>query len=204
MTITALEHLRTEHRNISALLNILERQLDSISGNDKPDYHLMYEILHYLAFYPDQYHHPFEDLLVARLAQLRPDIQSILEEQASQHRAIAEKSAWLLDYLDRILADQVVPRQSLVRDGKLYVNEYRDHMQKEEQGIFEVLTENLSPADWLELTTAFHWKRDPLFSDRVSEEYRYLRDCITNEGAGAWPWEGVQNSNCPVCSGKYS
>lgn len=200
MSIQVLTRLRSDHQNIKGLLHILRRQLDSIGRGDKPDYHLMYDIVHYLTYYPDRYHHPFEDLLFARLAELRPDLVSKVEESEQHHRQIARAGGRLRAMIGAIIDGLVVSRDKLSRTGSAYINGYVEHMQIEENELFDIVPGALKPADWLVLISAYHWQPDPVFSEEISREYRHLRECITAAGAGPWPWSEVMTSSCPVCS----
>ena len=60
--------LHSEHRYMHALLDILEQQVEKLQPGRIADYPLMLDVVDYLSRYPDQYHHPREDLLFASLA----------------------------------------------------------------------------------------------------------------------------------------
>lgn len=202
MSIEILNHLRNEHRNINGLLHILKRQLASIKVGDRPDYCLMYDIAQYLTYYPDRYHHPFEDMIFARLAELRPEFSTVVAGIERQHHQIAFGGSKLRDLIGEIIDGLIVSREILLHTGIGYINAYRVHMQNEEDNLFDILPVNLNAADWIVLNSAFHWQIDPVFSEEVSREYQHLRDCITAEGAGHWPWKEVLASSCPACSSK--
>lgn len=201
MTVETLKHLENEHRNINGLLNILERQFASIRDGDRPDYRLMYEIAHYLTYYPDRYHHPFEDLLYARLAKSRPALKNIVDLIGKQHQQIACEGGKLRDLIGEIIDGQAVPRKLLISTGFNYINNYRAHMLTEEDCLFNALPTALQPADWMVLVSSFHWQPDPVFSEQVSREYQHLKDSISAAGAGQWPWDEVSANSCPACSG---
>lgn len=201
MSIQALTRLRREHHNLKGLLRILERQIAGIDRGDRPDYRLMHDIVHYLTYYPDRYHHPFEDLLFDRLAARRPELQPVLDGLHRQHGRIACNGAGLRDAVAAVLDGLVMPREDLVHLGQGYVADYRHHMRTEETQVFDALAEALSPADWLSLVTAFHWGLDPLFADTVSQEYCTLREHISAAGAGPWPWRFPEGASCGVCTG---
>jgi hypothetical protein len=56
----AIDLLRQEHRNISALLRTLEWQVAAFKNDSQPDPGLF-------PGFPDLYHHPKEDLVFAKL-----------------------------------------------------------------------------------------------------------------------------------------
>ena len=201
MSIEVLNRLRDEHRNINGLLRILERQLASITRGDRPDYRLMYDITHYLSYYPDRYHHPYEDLLLSRLAELRPELSTAVTGIKKEHYQIASEGSRLRNLIGEIIDGLFVSRDELLQSGAAYVDCYRRHMQTEDDRLFTVMPVTLKPVDWVVLVSAFHWQPVPVFSEEASREYQHLRDSISTQGAGAWPWKSVSGNTCPACSG---
>jgi len=200
MSSDIIKRLWEEHRNIDSLLRILGRQLAGIRQGDKPDYHLMYDIAHFLTYYPDRYHHPFEDLVFARLAELQPELAAEVAGIEKRHHQLAFDGGKLCYLIGEIIDGLFVSRAELLRTGTAYIESYREHLHAEEDGLFNVLESSLTPADRVVLVSAFHWQTDDVFSEEASGEYRHLREAISAQGAGAWPWEKVNVSSCAACS----
>ena len=200
MSKEILNHLGNEHLNIGGLLHILERQLHSIKDGDRPDYFLMHDITRYLTYYSDHYHHPFEDMIYARLARKRREFSPVAEIVKKQHRQIALKGNGLRELIHGIIRGSVFSRENIFNNGIDYIYCYRAHMQTEEDELFDPLSDHLSPADWMVLISTFQWRPDPVYSDEVSREYQYLKDSIRDGGAGDWPWKESLVNSCPVCS----
>ena len=77
--------LRTDHKNFSRLLDLLEGQLDeSAEVEGKADYALMQDIMLYMTRYPDRFHHPKEDLVFTRLVERNANARGIVEELMEQ------------------------------------------------------------------------------------------------------------------------
>ena len=199
-----LNHLSNEHLNISSLLYILERQLQSIKDGDKPDYFLMHDITCYLTYYSDHYHHPFEDMIYTRLAEKQREFSPVVERVEKQHRQIALKGNGLRELINGIIRGSIFSRENIFNDGIDYINSYRAHMQTEEDELFGPLSEHLIAADWMVLISIFQWRPDPVYSDEVSREYQHLKDSIKDGGAGDWPWKESLVNSCPVCSSMES
>jgi hemerythrin-like domain-containing protein len=53
-----IERLSREHRNVEALLAVLERELAIFDRGDRPDYQVIRGIIYYFELYPELYHHP--------------------------------------------------------------------------------------------------------------------------------------------------
>lgn len=200
MNTNALNHLRNEHQNINSLLHILERQFNSIKTAERPNYFLMQDIIRYLTYYFDHYHHPFEDLIYACLAKMDITYSAVVTKINNQHKEIADKGNYLREEISGLTRGAVLSRDNLFKDGIDYINLYRLHMQTEENELFKPISTNLNTKDWILLTSYFEWRPDPVLSDEVTMEYQHLREYITTEGAGEWPWSECLENSCPVCS----
>ena len=62
-----IELLSREHRNLERLLDVLEHELEIFDRGDRPDYEVIRAIVSYFEVYPELYHHPQEDLVLAKL-----------------------------------------------------------------------------------------------------------------------------------------
>jgi len=79
----ALEVLKTEHRNLTQVLNCLCDEVKRIRGLDeKPDLDLLFSIVYYIRVFPDRYHHPKEDeYLFKRVRQRTHEADQVLGEE---------------------------------------------------------------------------------------------------------------------------
>ena len=68
-----MEMLQTEHRIMSELLDLLERQVDLFEEGGEVDYDLLGEIIDYFRSYTDLYHHSKEDLVFESLIKRDPE-----------------------------------------------------------------------------------------------------------------------------------
>ena len=62
--------LRAEHRHIASVMELMTGQLDAIERGELVDTHVLYETMHYMVTWPDKFHHPREDLIYGRVAEL--------------------------------------------------------------------------------------------------------------------------------------
>ncbi len=70
--------LRTDHRNMALLLDLLDLETERLAASGEPDYDLVRDIMLYMTEYPDVVHHPTEDFIYRHLKSLRPDIDDDL------------------------------------------------------------------------------------------------------------------------------
>ena len=78
--------LHLEHQNTGKLLGLIERELLALQAGKTPDYDLLNSIGDYLMDYPDQCHHPKEDLVFAKLQQRDSGAARRLGNLLDEHR----------------------------------------------------------------------------------------------------------------------
>lgn len=169
-----LRRLRQEHVNFRLLLDLLERQLVAFERAMRPDYELMEDVVRYMREYPDRFHHPWEDLIFARLANADTAIQPIVAELKRQHAALARSGSDLLDSLRGAVAGVLLPRDALEEPGRRYVALFRSHMDTEEKELFPLFRQHLSSDDWRAMERMMAARKDPVFGLQVTEGYERL------------------------------
>ena len=65
-----MKALRAEHRHMSTVMQLFSDQLKAIEAGELVDTHVVYEIMDYMVTWPDRFHHPREDLIYARVAEI--------------------------------------------------------------------------------------------------------------------------------------
>jgi len=174
--------LREEHVRFRNLLDLLEKQLNLFHFGDTPDYALLTDVLHYMINYPDQFHHPKEDVIFAHLARRESRIAHEVDELARQHHAIAESGSRLHENLESVLNGAVMPRRMIEAPGLMYVNYYRSHMDKEETALFRVAETLLREDDWYKINAETMSCPDPMFGAQIEERYRSVFRHVTQAG----------------------
>ncbi len=164
--------LREEHVNFRKLLDLLEKQLALFHRGETPDYSLMTDILHYMTYYPDHFHHPKEDVIFARLVERDSHVMQNVEELARQHHVIAESGIRLHENLESVLNGALMSRQMIEAPGLLYVTYYRTHMDEEESDLFILAEQLLGDDDWKKINAETRSHPDPIFGHSIEERYR--------------------------------
>lgn len=176
-----LEELREDHRNMTLMINILERESNRIYSGAEPDYELLGDVMHYMTVYPDAVHHPKEDRLYAELKAFRPDLSVGFERITMDHRHIAELSLKLRNDIASINAGNPVRRNSVVADALRYVNTLRGHMQWEELDLFRRIDEMISEGHDVFDAANFISSADPVFGPEVEQNFGRLISSIREE-----------------------
>jgi hemerythrin-like domain-containing protein len=139
-----------------------------------PDYHLLLEIVDYLKHYPDQYHHPREDLLFTRMLENDSKFSAQLERLQREHQALHRITNELFNELTRIADGRPVDRPELLRSIQRYIDGYRQHMDYENRQVFPRARGKLSAAQLKKLSIKTRYIDDPLFGGEVQYRYRRL------------------------------
>ena len=167
--------LNAEHRHIASLLDALGRQSDRLLPGRDPDLAMVRDIVGYLNDFPDEYHHPREDLLFGILSQRDAASREIIARLQEGHREIYRRSRELLDLLDvRAAPGDDAGQRRLKYLCDRYIGFYRDHINLEEGQVFPRATQKLRRDDWAAVNAGSRQVDDPLFGERVRKEYRRL------------------------------
>lgn len=178
MTRNILEELRAEHVSMAMLLTTLERQMAFFERAEQPDYGMVQEIISYFLDFPDQCHHPKEDMVAAKLLALVPEQAKSLNRLATQHKEIAVLTRRFAALFRRVLNDAELPRAVILRAIIQFVTSQRHHMEMEEAHFLPLAEKMLSSDDLAELNSKLSARQDPLTYLSADQHYSRLRDTI--------------------------
>jgi hemerythrin-like domain-containing protein len=173
-----IETLYREHGLFLTLLDRLQLETDKLKPGKIPDYHLLLEIVDYLTHYPDQFHHPREDLLFAKLLSVDSGFLPDLKRLEREHKTLRVYNDKLFAELKRIVAGRRVDRPELMRNLNRYIDGYRRHIKFESQSIFPKAKGELSAEDMRQLQAKTRFIDDPLFGAEVEQRFRRLERSV--------------------------
>ena len=170
-----IKTLRAEHRHIASVMQLFREQLDLIDAAQPVDSHVVYEIMDYMVTWPDRFHHPREDLIYGRVAELDTSAADNVDSLQRDHDAMAKSGQEVLRHIQLWREGDVSPEVP-VKSGRVYVDHLYQHMNSEESLVFPQIERILGAADWaeLELDDQLIPIPDPLFGKRVQREYRNM------------------------------
>lgn len=180
--------LRTDHHNMTLLLDLLDIEAERLAEFGEPDYDLVRDIMLYMTEYPDVVHHPAEDFLYRHLKSLRSNIDDELERVETDHGHIEKFGLKLKNDIEAISIGEDLNRNDVIKELRQYVGQLREHMYWEEKGLFMLADELRGDGDWLEFVSNNEKVDDPLFGPRVERKYRRLLARIQQRVA----WESQQ------------
>lgn len=169
-----IETLYSEHGYILSLLDTLEQQASKLKPGKIPDYHLLLEIVDYLTHYPDQFHHPREDLLFAGLLKREKKFQTRLDRLQREHETLRFYNDKLFNELTHVVNGRAVDRPALLHSINRYIAGYKKHLDYESREIFPLAKGALTAADLEKIDAKTRYIDDPLFGGKVQAQYHRL------------------------------
>lgn|SRR5664280_1892829 len=170
--------LLEEHRNIDKLLLVLEQELEVFDRSKGPDYEIMQAAIQYFQDYPENCHHPKEDMVFEKLKLRDPAAATRIGETEAEHQVEADRLCRFAQAVDDILAGREFLRRdfhNIVRD---FIEHQRQHMDKEERLLFPAAIKSLRPEDWADIDARLNDKKDPLFDGAIETKFHALERTI--------------------------
>ncbi len=176
-----MDQLCQDHTHIGRLLDFVDREIEKAGTPDKPDFGLLRDIMEYVTRYPDIYHHPLEDQLFAELRG-HPDVGA--DEVAAiqeEHKELLLRGQTFLEALELLLMDEGMRVDKFVAKAREYTTLQRQHLIKEERGLFRLARETLTEQEWAELDAGFARAPDPVFGQGVKRMYETLSRALVQD-----------------------
>jgi hemerythrin-like domain-containing protein len=173
--VAVIDVLREEHANLARLLDLLEQQM---ADPQKADFGLVKSILDYCLTYPDQFHHPKEDMVYQALAHYEHEMSPSIEDLEAEHEEIGILTRETAAALDKAMADGAADKAYLVDMVRSFVEFYRRHIAKEEREFFPEALKILDAATWDDIASRVTDPADPLFNEKAAEHFLALRKRI--------------------------
>ena len=170
-----IELLTGEHRNIEKLLAVLERELEVFDSGGRPDYEVVRAIISYFEVYPEQFHHPQEDLVFAKLNVRDPAAAAKIGNLAGEHEKGARRLRMVAEAVDAVLADREMLRETVDAIIRDFIEQERRHMSMEDRYFFPAAVNALTSQDWTDIAAAVTRNKDPLFSEFNEQRFDVVR-----------------------------
>lgn len=185
-----LDDLREDHKNMARLYDLLGRELKVFKTGELPDYELVKKILDYCLDYPEQYHHPKEDLVFRKLQTRDPGTADVIGDLAQEHEKLSAFTWRFATALGNVLEDEQLPRDWFMDVANDFLSYSRRHMQMEEVLFFPAARKHLTAADWAEIEAQVELKLEPsLGADKVRRYQANFQEIMAWGKAGEAPAE---------------
>ncbi|PIW27416.1 MAG: hemerythrin [Rhodospirillales bacterium CG15_BIG_FIL_POST_REV_8_21_14_020_66_15] len=166
--------LRDDHKKLARLMDLIAREVRVFDAGETPDYELVANILDYTQNYPDLYHHPVEDHVLAKLRLRDPEAAANVGDLVQEHEKLGALTRRFAAALHNVVQDETLPRDWFVDIAGDYLTFQRRHMQMEEVVFFPAALRALTEDDWRVIQNTITMPDDPLFGDGEDQE-RYDR-----------------------------
>ena len=194
-----METLRSEHRHMASVMELFRNQLDAIEQGQLVDTHVVYEIMDYLVRWPDRFHHPREDLIYGRVAEIDASAADNVDSLQREHDAMAKQARDVLTDIER-WREGNVDGNAVIKSGRAYIDRLFSHMTSEEKLVFPQIETILTATDWreLEIDDRLRPVADPVFGGRIDREFRNMarklrrRVRIGVERGAMIEWVGIE------------
>ena len=170
----SLRNLQLEHQNLGRLLDIMDEWIGDFSVSQAPDYRLLQIIADYLLGYPDEIHHPKEDLVFLKLQRRDSSAASTLSRLLDEHRELREITQEFSAIVGNSTEQTASSVNQVLQATRRLVGYYRQHIEMEEKHFFPTAERVLTKGDWADIDFAFSKRTDPLL-DEAETKYKNLR-----------------------------
>jgi len=167
--------LRAEHDHMATVMKLFAEQLVAIESGELVDTHVVYEIMDYMVTWPDRFHHPREDLIYSRVAEVDEAMLDDVDTLQRDHDKTAKVGRSLLRDIERWRLGEVTGAV-VVKNGRAYIDHIHEHMNLEESLVFPRIEATLTLQDWRELAQDDDLRAvsDSVFGPQVQREFRNL------------------------------
>jgi hemerythrin-like domain-containing protein len=178
----ALIVIRREHRSLAAVLHALKFVCDEIAaGRMKPDFKLLWAMLHYIDAFPERLHHPKEDrYLFAALRKRTTEAAPALARLEREHKECPALINRLIGELLRYKNDPSQGIADFAKEAERFSDFHWRHMRVEEDIIIPLAEKAFAEEDWRSIDQAFQDNSDPLIGIEAQKEFDKLFTRIVN------------------------
>ena len=186
-----LNRLRLEHGLLIGKLDLLESQYLDMCRGKTPDYSLMRSIIVYIQEYPEQVHHPLEDMIYSSFLE-RVDDAEFVHTLLSEHTQMEVVTLEIRDLLEAMPGCAASGRK-LRQQLSEYLVWQRRHIYSEESEVFPLVQNALTEKDWERLQYMLPILDDPSRGRRTWYDYERLSREI--EGKHKMQLTGGESNN---------
>ncbi len=167
-----LTRLLAEHDHIRKTLNLLEVQFLDLCRDNTPDLALMRSILVYIQEYPEQAHHPLEDVMFSMLIE-RVEDTTLLQKLMVDHTELEGITRTLRASLDSVKTGELA-LDELKHPLSEFLTRQRRHLYIEEIEVFPFARRILTEKDRAHIRQMVPVADDPVFGARSQSDYERL------------------------------
>jgi hemerythrin-like domain-containing protein len=140
-------------------------------------------VIDYCLDYPDQCHHPKEDIVYAQLRERDPAVASKIGDLKQEHVKLAVLTQVFSNAVRQVHADAKIKRDQFMSLARRFIDGYRRHMELGETVYFPSALASFMEEDWLYVDARVTKRNDSLFGAQVAQQFPGLCDAILPFGS---------------------
>jgi hemerythrin-like domain-containing protein len=181
--LKATEVLMTEHRAIERMLAVLEEAARRLEGGERMRADLFREAVDFVRNFADRCHHgKEEDNLFPRMeARGIPRGGGPLAVMLFEHDQGRDYVRAIADAIDAYENGEPSAARATAQNARGYVNLLREHIRKEDNVLYPMAEQALTPGDDQELVQRFEQIETEIMGPGVHERYHALLDDLERE-----------------------
>lgn len=171
-----------EHQGLWRIIDLLDQLQQDMNVNaNQPDELLFTTIFDYIEHFSKRVHsQPKEIMLYQCLREKAPETRELLDKLENGYVVGHDKLKELRQLLHDCMSAWPEGREAFSHALTRFTQALRKHIKKEEGVVIPRARETLSQEDWEKIAAARDQTQDPLFGERVREEFRELRHKIVS------------------------
>lgn len=149
-----IEELRYEHGTFTALLAVIELEVEVFEEGGRPDFAAVGNVLRYMLTYPDLVHHPVEAAMAARLRAAAPAVAARIGDIAAEHARLGERARRFKAAIENADRGAASSCDWFAATARHYAAAFRWQMAMEEAVLFPAARRHLGTAEWRRIALA--------------------------------------------------
>lgn len=145
-----VQSIRSDHRKMEHLLDILEQELAIFQRGEQPDFDILSGLVEYFRSYPECCNQPKEALLVAALKVQAPDRAAALAAKTGCRQAQPSLDHFA-GLIEDVINEQEVSRESMVAAAVDFAAQEKRHIAFAESELLPAANDGLTAQDWAAL-----------------------------------------------------
>ncbi len=168
-----INQLSLDHANMARMLHVLDLKYKVLQQGERPNFHLMREVVDYILSYMEEFAVSLERGFVERLKDHIPEQADMAEQMLADYRKLKPRLEHLSDDIDMVLMDNVLPMDRFAEDLKQYLDAHREYLRQEREELFPLLEQRFDAEDTEAFSQAMPVNADKEI-DRLQESYPEL------------------------------
>lgn len=152
MSHRILEQLQSQHQQLSLFLYSFRQQIQTLSDPFiNTDIFLILEMLDFINLFPEQLHHPVEDILFKHLLTKDIDEKKFILNILDQHNSLEARTGQIREEFTALDSKAASTLDRLAEDTLEYIDDQMEHLFYEEEELFPLIEDNFDENDWLHI-----------------------------------------------------